>query len=174
MHPDRPDRAIHPRATWPACDAGETLAGLYGVEVKVLNQAVKRNIQRFPEDFMFQISANEASALRSQSVTLDSGSRGQHRKYLPYAFTEHGILMLSSVLRSERAVQVNIEIMRAFVRFRSWLEQNADLAQKLADIEGRLAGHDVYIVWLYDIVRALTAPEVEPKPRIGFKREGDG
>ena len=104
------------------------LAALYGVEVKVLNQAVKRNIERFPADFMFQLSAEEAAPLRSQIVTLKV-ARGLHRKYLPYAFTEQGVAMLSSVLRSPRAVQVNIEIMRAFVRLRQMLQQNADLAR---------------------------------------------
>jgi hypothetical protein len=93
----------------------EDLAALYEVEVKVLNQAVKRNIERFPEDFMFQLASGEAAPLRSQTVTLNAG-RGQHRKYLPYAFTEQGVAMLAGVLRSERAVLVNIEIMRAFVR----------------------------------------------------------
>ena len=90
----------------------EHLAFLYGVEVKVLNQAVKRNLDRFPADFMFRITAEESDILRSQIVTLKTG-RGQHRKYLPYAFTEQGVAMLSSVLRSPRAVQVSIEIMRA-------------------------------------------------------------
>jgi len=107
----------------------EDLAVLYEVEIKALNQAVKRNLERFPDDFMFQLTAEEFSdlksqtgdsGLRSQTVTLKSG-RGQHRKYLPYAFTEQGVAMLSSVLRSERAIHVNIEIMRAFVRLRQML-----------------------------------------------------
>ena len=93
------------------------LASLYEVEAKALNQAVKRNLDRFPTDFMFQLTGEEAERLRSQIVTLKTG-RGQHRKYLPYAFTEQGVAMLSSVLRSRRAVLVNIEIMRAFVRHR--------------------------------------------------------
>lgn len=96
------------------------LAGLYGVETKVLLQAVKRNLRRFPEDFMLQLTAEDWAALRSQIVTLKVG-RGQHRKYLPYAFTEQGVAMLSSVLNSERAIAVNIEIMRAFVRMRELL-----------------------------------------------------
>jgi hypothetical protein len=114
----------------------EQLAPLYGVEVKVLNQAVKRNRERFPEDFMFQLTAEETALLRSQSVTLDAGrGRGAHRKYLPDAFTEQGVAMLSSVLRSPRAVQVSIEIMRAFVRLRRMLQENVDLARKLAALE---------------------------------------
>jgi hypothetical protein len=119
------------------------LAYLYGVPTKVLNQAVKRHQDRFPEDFMFQLTMEEArvwwievkgSSLRSQTVTL---KRGQHIKYRPYAFTEHGILMPSSVLNSERAVQVNIEIMRAFVRLRRMLASHAELARKLDAIEGK-------------------------------------
>jgi hypothetical protein len=93
----------------------EDLAALYGVEVKVLNQAVKRNLERFPDDFMFQLTPEEADSLRSQIVTIEPG-RGRHRKYLPYAFTQEGVAMLSGVLPSEQAVRVNIEIMRAFVR----------------------------------------------------------
>jgi hypothetical protein len=107
------------------------LAALYGVEIRVLVQAVKRNLARFPEDFMFQLTALEWAALRSQSVTLKSG-RGQHRKYLPYVFTEQGVAMLSSVLGSERAIAVNIEIMRAFVRMRELLSSNKELARRFA------------------------------------------
>src|SRR5213596_4075773 len=106
------------------------LAALYGVDSRVLLQAVRRNRERFPEDFMIQLTAAEWTALRSQIVTLKRG-RGQHRKYLPYAFTEQGVAMLSSVLRSPRAVQVNIAIMRTFVRLREMLLSNADLARKL-------------------------------------------
>ncbi len=112
------------------------LAALYGVEVRTLNQAVKRNLDRFPEDFMFQLTAEEATALRSQSVTLKTG-RGQHRKYLPYAFTEQGVAMLSSVLRSPRAVQVNIQIMRTFVSLRRMLATHEAFARKLAALERR-------------------------------------
>lgn len=96
----------------------EALAQLYGVTVKVLNQSVKRNLERFPDDFMFQLTEAESKSLRSQIVTLDTGGRGEHRKYRPYAFTEQGVAMLSGVLRSPRAVQANIAIMRAFVRLR--------------------------------------------------------
>jgi len=139
------------------------LAELYGVETKILNQAVKRNMKRFPGDFMFQISFQEVRGLRSQSVTL---KRGQHIKYRPYAFTEHGILMLSSVLNSERAVQVNIEIMRAFVKLREMLASHKDLALKLAEMEKK---YDSQFKVVFDAIRELMTPP-EPKPRrIGFR-----
>jgi len=147
------------------------LAYLYGVTTKVLNQAVKRHIDRFPEDFMFQLTMEEAkiwwtevrgSGLRSQIVTL---KRGQHIKYRPYAFTEHGILMLSSVLNSERAVQVNIEIMRTFVRLRRMLASHAELARKLEALEKR---YDAQFKIVFDAIRELMRPP-EPKKRpIGF------
>ena len=119
------------------------LAELYGVETKTLNRAVKRNLDRFPADFMFRLSADEVEALRFQFGTLKLG-RGQHRKYLPYAFTEQGVAMLSSVLRSQRAVQVNIAIMRAFVRLREILATHKDLALRLDELEeeGRATGRE--------------------------------
>ena len=157
---------------------GQQLAELYDVPVKVLIQAVKRNRSRFPEDFMFQLSreefenlkspfvtSNAGEALRSQSVTL---KRGQHVKYLPYAFTEQGVAMLSSVLRSERAVQVNVAIMRAFVGLRRMLASNESLARKLAELEGRLEGHDRAIKTLFDAIRELMAPPAKPRRGIGF------
>jgi len=110
------------------------LAALYEVETRTLIQAVKRNISRFPSDFMFQLNNQDVAALRSQIVTLKKG-RGEHRKYAPYVFTENGVAMLSSVLNSERAVQVNIAIMRTFVKLRQMLTSNADLARKLAAME---------------------------------------
>ena len=147
------------------------LAYLYGVTTKVLNQAVKRHKDRFPEDFMFQLTMEEAkiwwtevrgSGLRSQIVTL---KRGQHIKYRPYAFTEHGILMLSSVLNSERAVQVNIEIMRTFIRLRRMLASHAELARKLEALEKR---YDAQFKIVFDAIRELMRPP-EPKKRpIGF------
>jgi len=143
------------------------LADLYGVEVKVLNQAVKRNSERFPPDFMFQLSAEEAAVLRSQTVTLKPG-RGRHRKYLPYAFTEQGVAMLSSVLRSPRAVRVNIEIMRAFVRLRQMLQTNADLARKLSALEQR---YDAQFRVVFDAIRQLMTPPASPKRRIGYRTE---
>jgi len=142
------------------------LAALYGVEVKVLNQAVKRNLQRFPADFMLQLSAEEARALRSQIVTLDGAGRGAHRKYLPYAFTEQGVAMLSSVLRSPRAIQVNIEIMRAFVRLRQLLQENTALARKLEALEKK---YDAKFRVVFDAIRELMAPPARSKRRIGFE-----
>ncbi len=138
------------------------LASLYSVEAKVLNQAVKRNVERFPADFMFQLTAEEADHLRSQSVTSSSWGG---RRYLPYVFTEQGVAMLSSVLRSPRAVQVNIEIMRAFVRLRQMLQQNADLARKLALLEGK---YDAQFRAVFDAIRELMKPPAKPKRRIGF------
>ena len=144
------------------------LAGLYGVPTKVLVQAVKRNIERFSDDFMFQLTAEEATLLRSQTVTLKTG-RGQHRKYLPYAFTEQGVAMLSSVLNAPRAIAVNIEIMRAFVRLREWLASNKELASKLEELERKLQDHDQAIVDILNAIRELmTPPDPAPKRRIGF------
>src|SRR5260370_3175585 len=115
------------------------LAELYQVEAKTLNQAVSRNLGRFPADFMFKLTPKEASALRSQFVTLEKG-RGRHSKYAPYAFTQEGVAMLSSVLRSARAVQVNIAVMRAFVQLRQLLETHKDLAVKIAAMEKKYDG----------------------------------
>ena len=141
------------------------LAELYGVETRVLVQAVKRNLGRFPEDFMFQLSKEEADFLRSQIVTLEKG-RGQHSKYLPYAFTEQGVAMLSSVLHSQRAIQVNIEIMRAFIRLRQMLATHIELARKLDALERR---YDSQFKQVFDAIRQLMAPP-EPKRRpIGFR-----
>ncbi len=147
----------------------EQLALLYGVEVKVLNQAVKRNRERFPEDFMFQLTAEETALLRSQTVTLAAApGRGAHRKYRPYAFTEQGVAMLSSVLRSRRAVQVNIEIMRAFVRLRRMLQETTDLARKLAALERKYDGQFKIV---FEAIRELMQPPVAPPRRIGFTRK---
>jgi hypothetical protein len=125
------------------------LAALYGVEIRVLVQAVKRNIQRFPDDFMFQLTKEEYGILRSQIVILKRG-RGQHRKYLPHAFTEQGVAMLSSVLNSERAVKVNVEIMRAFVRLRAMLASNKELARRLDELEKK---HDKQFKLVFDAIR---------------------
>ncbi len=153
------------------------LAILYGVETKALNRAVKRNSERFPADFMFRLTEEETAALRRHFGTSKSGdgtalrsqfgtsnSRGG-RRYLPYAFTEQGVAMLSSVLRSPRAVQVNIEIMRAFVHLRQMLQANADLARKLATLERE---YDIQFKIVFDAIRGLMAPPVKPRRRIGF------
>ncbi|MFZ4396007.1 MAG: ORF6N domain-containing protein [Kiritimatiellia bacterium] len=142
------------------------LAALYGVPTKSLNRAVKRNLDRFPADFMIQLTAEEAAALRCQIGTL---KRGQHFKYLPCAFTEQGVAMLSSVLRSPQAVQVNIAIMRAFVRLRETLSLHRDLAHKLAELERRIEGHDENIHNLFDAIRQLMAPPPSPRRQIGFQ-----
>jgi hypothetical protein len=144
------------------------LAELYGVATGVLNQAVKRNVERFPPDFMCQLTAEEADSLRSQSVILKAG-RGQHRKYLPYAFTEQGIAMLSTVLRSKRAVQVNIEIMRAFVRLRQMLASHADLARKLDALENK---YDAQFRVVFEAIREMMTTEpIPPTRQIGFKAD---
>jgi len=143
------------------------LAAMYGVETKVLNQAVARNIERFPEDFMFQLTEVEATRLRSQIVTLKTG-RGQHGKYPPYTFTEQGVAMLSSVLRSPRAVRVNIEIMRAFVRLRELIATNRDLARRLDQLEKR---YDTQFKVVFDAIRELMAPPRPQRRSIGFRVE---
>src|SRR6266480_5241783 len=126
------------------------------VETKVLVQAVKRNLARFPDDFMFQLSAEESRALRSQFATLKTG-RGQHRKYMPYAFTEQGVAMLSSVLRSRRAVLVNVEIMRAFVAVRREAGRYEALGRKLAELERTQKLHGEDIQMIFDALRQLEA-----------------
>jgi hypothetical protein len=147
------------------------LAMLYGVETKALNRAVKRNQSRFPQDFMFQLTAEEAANLRCQIGTSSSGYGG--RRYLPYAFTEQGVVMLSSVLRSERAVQVNVAIMRAFVGLRRLLATNEVLARKLSELERRLEGHDQAIKSLFDAIREMMAPPARPRGEIGFHIKED-
>lgn len=141
------------------------LAKLYDVETKVLVQAIKRNIDRFPDDFMFQLSKKEFDILRSQSVT-SSGWGG--RRYPPYAFTEQGVAMLSSVLKSKRAVQVNIEIMRAFVRLRQWMVSHEQLAHKLYTLERK---YDSQFKTVFDAIRELMKPPDLPKKSvIGFRQ----
>src|SRR5256884_6315983 len=141
------------------------IAAMYGVPTKVFNQAVKRHQERFPADFMFQLTKAEAAPIRSRSqfVTL---KRGSNIKYLPYAFTEHGILMLSSVLNSQRAIQVNIEIMRAFVKLRQMLASNADLSRRLDELEGK---YDRQFKVVFDAIRRLMAPAPPDRKQIGFR-----
>jgi len=169
------------------------LAELYGVETKVLNQAVKRNLDRFPEDFMFQLIEVEADSLRSQIVTLNAEDpnlksqsvtssrgksasrsqtvilkRGQHLKYLPYAFTEQGVAMLSSVLRSPRAVEVNIAIMRTFVQLRRLMDSNQLLAEKIENLERKYAEHDQNFTLVFDAIKQLIAEDPTPTKEMGF------
>lgn len=141
------------------------LAALYGVETKVLLQAVKRNLERFPADFMFQLTAQEFNHLRSQTVTSSWGGR----RYAPYVFTEQGVAMLSSVLKSPRAIAVNIEVMRAFVRLREMLSSNKELAVKLDELEHKLESHDQAIAGILNAIRELMRPAESSKKRpIGF------
>jgi hypothetical protein len=139
------------------------LAALYGVETKVLKQAVKRNIRRFPEDFMFVFSAPELADWRSQFVTSKNDKMGL--RHAPMAFTEQGVAMLSSVLNSERAIEVNIQIMRAFVKLRQMLATHADLAKKLEALENK---YDSQFRVVFDAIRALMAEPEKPRPPIGF------
>jgi hypothetical protein len=149
------------------------LAELYQVATKVLNQAVRRNIDRFPADFMFQLNDEELENWRSQLVTSNSGAKMGLRRP-PYAFTEHGVAMLSSVLRSERAVALNILIIRAFVRLREYLSTHKDLARKLEDVERVQQDHGAHIQQIYDCIHRLLEPAPEPgKRRIGFRRPED-
>jgi hypothetical protein len=140
------------------------LAALYGVETRELVQAVARNADRFPADFMFQLTLQEAKVLRSQIVISKTGRGG--RRTQPYAFTEQGVAMLSSVLRSRRAVRVNIEIMRAFVRLRRVLESHTDLARKLDALEEK---YDAQFSVVFEAIRGLMAPPRVPRKRIGFR-----
>ena len=148
------------------------LAALYGVPTKRLNEQVRRNAERFPEDFMFQLAQEEWDALRSQIATLKTG-RGQHRKYLPFAFTEHGAIMAATVLNSPRAVEVSIYVVRAFVQLRELLTGHKELAKRLDQLEARmerkLITQDQAIAGILDAIRQLMASPPIPKKRpIGF------
>lgn len=140
------------------------LALLYGVETKMFNRAVKRNLKRFPPDFMFQLTADETYVLRYQIGTSKKGRGG--RRYLPYVFTEQGVAMLSSVLNSERAVLVNIEIMRAFVKLRQMLASNAELSRRLDELESK---YDRHFKVVFDAIRKLMLPPVRDRKEIGFR-----
>lgn len=159
------------------------LAALYGVSTKRMNEQVRRNAARFPEDFMFQLTADEYAALRSQNATSNAivGSRSREaatrtgrggRRYLPYAFTEHGAVMAATVLNSQRAVEISVFVVRAFVRMRRMLADQRQFALKLAEIESKLAAHDQSIKVVFDAIRQLMQkpkpyPE-PPKQKIGF------
>ncbi len=143
------------------------LAALYGVAVKRLNQQVKRNQERFPSDFMFQLTSKEHKILRLQIATSKKGSGG--RRYLPNVFTEHGAIMAATVLNSERAVQMSVFVVRAFVRLREMLATNRRLASKIDELEKRMDSHDGTIQDLIDAIRELMTPEDEPRVRIGFE-----
>jgi hypothetical protein len=142
------------------------LAELYGVETRVLKQAVRRNRNRFPSDFMFELTNEENRSLRSQNVIL---KRGRYSKYLPFAFTEQGVAMLSSVLNSERAIEVNIAIMRVFVRLREMMATHKELALKLRELESRIQDHDEQILAIFEAIRQLMIPPETARKRIGFE-----
>ena len=143
------------------------LAELYGVPTRILNQQVQRNRKRFPEDFMFELTKDEAEALRSQIVISKPGRGG--RRYLPYAFTEPGVAMLSSVLNSEHAIEVNITIMRAFIKMRQMMESNEELNCKFAAVIRKLSTHDKYFRIVFDELKKLTEQPDPPRKQIGFK-----
>jgi len=145
------------------------LAELYGISTKQLNQAVSRNLDRFPSDFMFVLASDEVESLRSQFVTSNRGGL----RYLPRAFTEEGVAMLSSVLRSPRAVQVNIQIMRAFVKMRQMLAGNKELAVKIAELERKYEKHDGQIKLVFDAIRQLMEPPPAPRKKFGFQTGRD-
>ena len=143
------------------------IAELYGVPVKVLNQQVKRNRERFPEDFVFQLTAKEHELLRSQIVTSKKSRGG--RRYRPYAFTEHGAIMAATVLNSERAVQMSVFVVRAFVRLREMLATNRRLAGKIDELENRLDTTDSVILDLIGAIKELMTPRKPRRVRIGFE-----
>lgn len=145
----------------------DDLAELYQVKTRRLNEQVKRNIDRFPEDFMFQLTQAEWENLKSQIATSSWGGR----RKIPFAFTEHGVLMLSSVLNSDRAIQVNIQIMRIYAKLREMLMTNKDILLKLEKLERRVIKHDQNIKVVFGYLRELLNPQTEPQRKIGFKRK---
>jgi phage regulator Rha-like protein len=142
------------------------LAELYGVTTKRLNEQVKRNKERFPADFMFQLTFEETESLRSQIATSNRGRGG--RRYRPYAFTEHGAIMAASVINSHRAIEVSVYVVRAFVKLREMLRTHKELARRLAELEKRIEGHDEEIMALFEAIRQLMEPPEKPSKRIGF------
>lgn len=143
------------------------LARIYGVTTTRLNQQVRRNLDRFPEDFMFQLTQDEFKNLMLQFATSSSGYGGRRKP--PYVFTEHGAIMLASVLNSPVAVRASLQVVRAFVRLRELLASNTELARKLAELEQRVAGHDEHIRSLFEAIRRLMAPTKTERKRIGFE-----
>jgi hypothetical protein len=149
----------------------DDLADLYQVETGRLNEQVKRNMDRFPADFMFQLTNEEWKSLRSQIAISKKGKGG--RRYAPFVFTEHGVLMLSSVLTSERAIQVNIQIMRIYTKLRSMLLTHKDILLKLEKLEMKTSKHDENFKIVFDYLKELLNPKTEPLRKIGFKRRGE-
>ena len=149
-------------------------AAFYGVDTKASKRAVRRNMERFPADFMFELTSEEANAIersRCQSGTL---KRGQNPKYLPYVFSQEGVAMLASVLRSPQAARVNVAIMRAFVRLRETLALHKELAHKLTDLERKIGTHDESIRTLFEAIRQLMRPPDPPRREIGFHMKEKG
>jgi hypothetical protein len=154
------------------------LASVYGVETKVLNQAVKRNLKRFPDDFFFRLTRDEWNSLRSQIVTLEviapeirlSAGKGKHRKYLPYAFTEHGALMLATVLNSEKAIYASLFVVRAFIQLREFLDVKKELAKKIEEMETR---YEEQFNILFEAIRELIHKKNEPANPVGFRIPGN-
>src|SRR5271163_2171808 len=146
------------------------IAELYGVPVKRLNEQVKRNQERFPADFMFQLTEKEQASLRSQIATSNKSRGG--RRYPPYAFTEHGAIMAATVLNSDQAVRMSVFVVRAFVRLREMLATNRRLAGKIDELENRLDTHDSVIVELIEAIKDLMTPQETPRVRIGFQLPG--
>jgi len=143
------------------------LAAIYGVTTAALNQAVRRNEARFPADFRFQLSPEEAEGLKSQSVTSNSRRGGRRKR--PWAFTEHGAIMAASVLSSPRAVEMSVFVVRAFVRLRDFARTHAELGKQLATLERRVIAHDADLKQLFTTLRRLLEPPKQPRPQIGFK-----
>lgn len=148
------------------------LAMLYGVPTKRLNEQVRRNLRRFPKEFMFRATADEATCLRSQFATLNTG-RGRHRKYTPYLFTEHGALMLASVLNSPRAIEVSVMIIEAFVQMRRAVALQAELTERVDELERRLGKHSAAIAAILSAIRRLGQPETTKARPIGFTADLD-
>ncbi len=148
------------------------LARIYGVETRTLNQAIKRNAERFPKDFAFQLDAEEFANLKSQIVISSSGHGG--RRSLPWVFTEHGAIMAASMLNSPRALEMSVFVVRAFVRLRDIARTHADLAQQLAALELRVTGHDDDLKQVLGALRQLLEPPLKPPRSIGFGSKGQG
>jgi hypothetical protein len=152
------------------------LADLYEVPTKVLNQALKRNISRFPEDFMFQLTRDEYNSLRSQIVTLEKPGRGAYSKYNPYAFTEHGVTMLASILKSDKAIEMNIVVVRAFISLRQFALNYKELADQVEEIRRTVENHDEQLTKIYGAIENLMSEKEaekeawETRERIGFRR----
>jgi len=149
------------------------LAELYGVTTKRLNEQVRRNIERFPQDFMFQLSAEEFDCLRSQIATSNSPAARGGRRHLPYAFTEHGAIMAASVLNSPRAIETSVYVVRAFVRIRELISTHKELSHKLDELERKVMSHDQAITGLIHAIRELMTPPATKKRPIGFGRNAE-